>query len=231
MKIIGLLGGMGPESTISYYKNIIDLYRNISNKDEYPNILINSINMTKMLNFVENKQFDELTKYLSEELNKLTLMGADICAICSNTPHIVFESLVDKVSKPILSIVEATADNASQKNLKKVLLIGTSFTMKNNFYSERFEDKGIKIIVPNSDEQDIINNIIFPELEAGIVLPEKKRQLIGICSAIIKNNDLDGIILGCTELPLMISGDDFDIEVLNTVDIHVTKLVHMALKQ
>ena len=96
MQTIGLLGGMGPESTINYYKDLIDKYRTITQKDEYPNIIINSIDMTKMLNFIANEQFNELSMYLIDEINKLINAGADICAICSNTPHIVYDNIKEK---------------------------------------------------------------------------------------------------------------------------------------
>lgn len=229
MKTIGLLGGIGPESTINYYKNIISLYRDITKKDEYPNILINSIDMTKMLNLVANMQFEDLVTYLSCEIDKLILAGAEICAICSNTPHIVFDSLRLKFSIPIVSIVDATSKEAFQRNLKKVLLIGTSFTMKNDFYSKSFKKYNIETCVPDTNDQRVIHNIIFPELEAGIVIPQKKKKLIKTCKKIITNNKLDGIILGCTELPLMINSNDFNIEVLDTVEVHIKEIVHQAL--
>ncbi len=225
MKTIGILGGMGPESTINYYGEIIKRFREITTKDEYPNIVINSIDMTKMLSYVASNNMEDLVSYLITELNKLVLAGADICAISSNTPHIVFNAIQKKLEIPLISIVESTAYRAKEKELKKILLIGTSFTMKNDFYSEIFCKHDISIVVPKESDQDIIHNIIFPELEQGIVIPEKKLQLKSICNEIISKGNIDSIILGCTELPLMIDSNDFDIEVLDTADIHIDELV------
>ncbi|MDA3941161.1 MAG: amino acid racemase [Spirochaetia bacterium] len=147
--------------------------------------------------------------------------GADFAVIASNTPHIVFDE-VDKLSPlPLLSIVEATAQKAATLKLKKLLLIGTIFTMESTFYQNSNSNYNISVVVPSAEEQEIIYNIIFPELEEGIVIPKKKNQLINICNKIIEKENIDGRILGCTELPLMIKDDDFRIEVLNTTKIHV----------
>jgi aspartate racemase len=229
MKIIGLLGGLGPESTVNYYKEIINRYRTKTGKDEYPHIIINSVNMTRIMEMVSNKEYKELIEYLELEIIKLITAGVDFCAICSNTPHIVFNEIKDRIIKPMISIVDSTAQKAKTLRLKKVLLLGTKFTMSNNFYNKCFQEYNIDVLVPEESEQDIIHNIIFPELEEGIVIPEKKEKLIKMCNKIIDENDIDGIILGCTELPLMINENDFEIKVLDTVDIHVEDIVNRVI--
>ena len=226
MEKVGIIGGIGPESTLDYYKDIIRGYRKKINKDEYPQILINSINMTKMLSFVKNKNYANLIDFLVTEIGYLRNAGADFAVIASNTPHVVFDEVNKLSSIPLVSIVEATAQKAVSLNLKKLLLIGTGFTMKSNFYQDCISKYSISVFVPSNKEQEIIHNIIFPELEEGIVIPEKKSQLINICNKIINKENVDGIILGCTELPLMIKDNDFKITVLNTTKNHVEVIVN-----
>lgn len=225
MKKVGIIGGIGPESTMDYYKSIISLYRKESGVSDYPEIVINSINMTEMLSYVSQENYNALINQLLNSINNLKAAGADFAVIASNTPHVVFDRVSDKSSLPLISIVEAACLRASMLGLKRVLLIGTAFTMKSHFYRSCFSKYLIELFVPEKEEQEQIHNIIFPELEDGIVVPEKKEIMMSICSRIIKKKKIDGIVLGCTELPLMLKNDDFDIEVLNTTEIHVHAVV------
>jgi aspartate racemase len=218
---IGILGGMGPESTVEYYKQIISGYKEKTSDENYPKIFINSINMTEMLSYVAKGDNENLIKLLVNEINKLEKIGADFVAIASNTPHVVIEEIKQKITVPIISIVEETCKYAKNNNHKKVLLTGTLFTMKNNFYKTSFDKYKIECIVPNDDEKTIIQNIIFPDLENGIINEEDKIVFKKICNKIIKDNMIDGIVLGCTELPLMIKKNDFEIKVLDTMEIHI----------
>ncbi|MBN1759873.1 MAG: amino acid racemase [Chitinispirillaceae bacterium] len=225
MRTVGILGGLGPESTVIYYKEIVGQYRAAAGTDDFPHILINSINMTHVLNLINGREYDRLVRLLADEIEHLAAAGAELCAIASNTPHVVFDRLAGKVNVPMVSIVEATAARAHFLHLKRVLLIGTRFTMQNDFYARCFREKQITVIVPEAADQEIIHSVIFPELESGIVRPEKKRVVLDICTGLIERDNLDGIILGCTELPLMLKQDDFSSTVLDTVRIHVEKLV------
>jgi aspartate racemase len=225
MKTIGIIGGLGPESTLEYYKGIIDGYRNIKGEEHYPQIYINSINMTEMLNFVENNEYEKLTSMLVMNINKLENIGADFAAIASNTPHIVIDKIIEKVSIPIISIVEETCKYAQIKKLKKVLLTGTLFTMNGEFYQKEFEKYNITCIIPDEIEKEIIQNIIFPELENGIINKNDKRKFIKLCNNKIRTENIDGIVLGCTELPLMIKENDFEICILNTMGIHINSII------
>lgn len=231
MKKIGILGGMGPESTVDYYKMIIRDFRAGRDDNAYPQILINSIDMTEMLSYVASGEYDKLVNLLVEGICRLKDGGADFALMATNTPHVVFDRVEKKSPLPLISIVEATALKAEALNLKKLLLIGTGFTMKNTFYQQSVSPYGISLSVPSPENQEIIHNIIFPELEEGIVVPEKKIQMINICKNIIKTENIDGIILGCTELPLMIKNEDLDIEVLNTAQIHIEAAVKMILSE
>jgi aspartate racemase len=225
MKTIGIIGGLGPESTLEYYKGIINGYRRIKGEEHYPQIYINSIDMTEMLNYVKNNEYDKLTDMLVANINKLKNIGADVVAIASNTPHIVIDKIMEKISIPIISIVEETCKYAQMKKLKKVLLTGTLFTMNSEFYQDKFKKYNIHCIVPSEAEKEIIQNIIFPDLENGIVNQISKEQYIKISNNIITIENIDGIVLGCTELPLMIKENDFGICVLNTMEIHINSIV------
>jgi len=230
MKTIGIIGGIGPESTVDYYKSIISLYRKKSGDENYPHIIINSINMAEMLNYVGKDDYDSLAKQLVDSINNLESAGADFAVIASNTPHVVFGRVAAESPLPLISIVESTCKRAAEMNLKRVLLIGTAFTMRNSFYTDCFKKHSIDLFVPDKDEQNIIHNIIFPELEEGIVNAKNKIEMLEICNRIISREKIEGIVLGCTELPLMLKKNDFNIEVLNTAEIHVQAVVDELMK-
>jgi aspartate racemase len=225
MKIIGILGGMGPESTVDYYKGIINGYRKIKGENNYPQIYLNSINMTKMLEYVRSNEYEKLIDLLILNINKLESIGADFVAISSNTPHIVIDEIIKKVDIPIINIVEETRKAAQNKRLKKTLLTGTLFTMNSTFFQKEFSQNNIECIVPDDIEKKIIQDIIFPDLENGIINEKDKATFIKICNKITIEENIDGIILGCTELPLLIKETDFNISVLNTMEIHINSIV------
>jgi aspartate racemase len=181
--------------------------------------------MTEMLSFVAKNDYENLINLLSNEIKNLEKNGVDFIAIASNTPHVVIDSVIEKTTVPIINIVEETCKYAKNNNIKKVLLTGTLFTMKNNFYSKTLGKYNIECIVPKDDEKVIIQNIIFPKLENGIIDEKDKTTFKEICNKIICENNINGIILGCTELPLMIKESDFTINVLNTMDIHIKSIL------
>lgn len=222
---VGIVGGIGPESTVDYYKSIINGYRSLTDGVSYPRILINSINMTDMLLFIDREEYQKVVDLLLDAVVALKNAGASFAVIASNTPHVVFDNIQARSPIPLISIVEATCKWALTLELKKILLIGTRFTMQHHFYQDKFAQHGISVIVPTIDDQEIIHNIIFPELEEGIVIPAKKAQIISLCNNIIESTRCDGIILGCTELPLMLGERDFNIAVLNTTSIHINAAV------
>jgi aspartate racemase len=225
MKKIGIIGGIGPASTVEYYNGIIYGYKKLTNDENYPQLFINSINMTEMLNYIVNKNNNGLIEFLTGEIRKLKIMGVDYVAIASNTPHMIIDELVERIEVPIINIVEETCKYAKDLRLKKVLLTGTLFTMQNNFYQKAFERYNIKCIVPDDDKKEIIQNIIFPNLENGIIIEKDKQKFKVLCNEIIGEQNIDGIILGCTELPLMIKESDFDITILDTMKIHIKSIL------
>jgi len=224
-EVIGIIGGLGPASTVDYYKKIIERYRNITRKDEYPQIIINSVNMTEILNHLELAEYELLTQKLLKNITQLEKAGATIGVISSNTPHIVFNQLKKESPIPLISIVTSTVEKAKDKGYKKLLLTGTIFTMGNDFYLKEFEKENIKCITPNREDKQVIHNIIFPNLENGIVIEEDKSKFKKIVEKIILEENIDGVILGCTELPLMVKKGDLSKPILNTIDIHIDKIV------
>ena len=139
MKNIGIIGGIGPASTVVYYQCLIDKYREITKDNNYPQIFINSINMTEMLNYLTKNDYEKLIEYLVKEIKKLELIGVDFIAIASNTPHCVIDELVNKTNVPIISIIEETSKYAKRNNLRNILLTGTKFTMDKDFYKKSLE--------------------------------------------------------------------------------------------
>lgn len=225
MKRIGIIGGIGPASTLDYYNGIINGYREKTNDNNYPEIIINSVNMTEMLSYVVNKDWDSLTVMLTNAINNLTSAGADFAVIASNTPHIVFDRVQQQSSLPLISIVEETCKYARSKERQKVVVIGTLFTMSSGLYSGAFEKYNIFAAVPSKSQQKSIHNLFFPNLENGIVVPEDKQKMLEIVSNLITEHNADALLLGCTELPLMIKDNDVDTLILNTTQIHIDSIV------
>jgi aspartate racemase len=230
-KIIGLIGGIAPPSTVEYYHKIIKGYQEKTRTSQYPSILINSINMTKMLDFVFRKEFDGLVDYLGAEIKKLMDGGAEFAALASNTPHIVFDRLQEKTKIPLISIVEATVRHAKRRGLKKLGLFGLKSTMQDGFYQAGFAKEDIDIVIPSKESQEYIHSKYLSELVKGIFLPDTKKALIEIVNGMIGRENIDGLILGGTELPLILQEKDFkNLELLNTTEIHVESILDYALK-
>ncbi|MCL1918473.1 MAG: amino acid racemase [Peptococcaceae bacterium] len=226
MKKAGIIGGIGPASTLDYYSGILNGYRAKTHDDNYPEIVINSINMTEMLSYVSRKNWDALVAMLLKAVKNLANAGADFAAIASNTPHIVFDKLQQHSPLPLISIVDATCRYARSNKCQKIVVIGTGFTMSSGLYSEALQKHNIAAIVPSAEEQSIIHNIIFPKLEEGIVVPEDKQRMLGIVNRLISEHHADALVLGCTELPLMIKEGDVSALILNTTQIHVEAIVN-----
>jgi len=231
MKKAGIVGGIGPASTVDYYNGIIRGVRARSNDGNYPEIVIDSINMAEMLSLVQNKNWDALSNMLLRAIKNLADAGAGFAAIASNTPHIVFDRVQKQAALPLVSIVESTCQYAALKGCKKPMIIGTRFTMSSGLYSEAFKEYNISAAVPPEDEQELIHNIIFPKLEDGIVVPEDKAKMLEIVKRLIGEYRADALVLGCTELPLMIKDGELDVLILNTTEIHIDAIVRKMIEE
>jgi aspartate racemase len=227
MKRIGIIGGLGPESTAEYYKEIINAFKNESNDLNYPEIIINSINMSQFLGLMKLKKYNEVTALLLEKIEALKLAGAEFVAISANTPHLLFDQLQELSTIPLLSIVEATCEEAVQQGLKRTGLFGTGFTMNASFYSYVFTKQGIEVVIPDKKDRELINNKLFDEIEVGTFNDSTRNQLIAIIEKMVHEQQIDALILGCTELPLILRDNYYaGIPMLDTTKIHVNAIVN-----
>jgi aspartate racemase len=180
MKTLGMIGGVGPESTIDYYKNIIALYRERQRDGSYPQFVINSIDLKKGIDFMNANDLAAMAGYLLDEITKLAHAGADFGLIAANTPHIVFDDVAPKSPIPLISIVEATCAYAKARRMRRLALFGTRYTMQGDFYQKVFTREGLELIVPESKDQDYIHEKYFSELVPGNFLPETRAELLAI---------------------------------------------------
>jgi aspartate racemase len=229
MKTIGIIGGLGPEATVDYYNLLIDAFKNGSGDLNYPEIIIYSVNMSEFLNLMKEKRYDEATDKLVEKTKSLMLAGADFAAITANTPHMLFDSLQEKSALPLISIVGATCEECIRRGLKRTGLLGTGFTMNATFYPDVFKKHGIEVIMPDAEDRETINVKLFTEIELGVFKEDTRQLLIGIIQKMVREQHIDSVILGCTELPLILKEPSYaGIPMLNTTQIHVDAIVrHM----
>ena len=221
MKTLGIIGGLGPESTIDYYGKIIALYRERTGDGSYPQFIINSINMQKGLDFMEANNLAGMADYLLEELGKLARSGATFGLISANTPHIVFDEVALKSPISLISIVEATCAAAQARKLKRLALLGTRYTMQATFYPKVFSLEGIELFVPGPEDQTYIHDKYLNELVAGKFLADTRANLLAIVDRMKERHDIDGVILAGTELPLILRDREHKgIPLLDTTQIH-----------
>ena len=231
MKRVGIIGGIGPESTIEYYRLILKLYQERLSTNQYPEILLHSINMTKMLSFVFKDELDNLIEFLKERVQLLENSNVEYVALASNTPHLVFDQLANSVNVKMISIVEETCKSISKSGLKKVGLLGTKSTMSKGFYQKTGERYGIKIVVPDEENQNFVHEKYMGELVFNQIIPETKNQLVQIVKDLEFTEQIEGLILGGTELPLILQQIDFEkIKVFDTTQIHVNAIIDKMLK-
>src|SRR5205823_7291723 len=221
MKSLGIIGGVGPESTIEYYRNIIALYRERQRDGSYPEFIINSVDLKKGLDFMTADNLAGMADYLCEEIGKLARAGATFGLISANTPHIVFDEVASKSPIPLISIIECACAAAKARGLKKLALFGTRFTMQGTFYSKVFSGEGIDLVASDAKDQEYIHDKYLNELVPGRFLAETRAGLLAIVDRLKAKSDIDGVILAGTELPLILRDPDYNgIPFLNTTEIH-----------
>ena len=231
MKTLGMIGGVGPESTIDYYKNIIAMYRERKRDGNYPQFVINSINLQKGIDFLEANNLPGMTDFLLDEIEKLPKAGAEFGIIAANTPHIVFDEVAAKSPIPFVSIVEAACAHAKERGLKRLALFGTRYTMQADFYQKVFKREGIDLVVPEPKDQDYIHEKYFAELVPGIFLPETRENLLAIVDRMKAKMSIEGVLLAGTELALILRGENHNgMALLDTGKIHCQAAVNEMLK-
>lgn len=229
MTMLGIVGGIAPGSTIDYYRRIVAGYREQKADGSYPSILINSIDLTRMLDLIATQRLRELIEYLDEEVRRLARAGADVGLFASNSPHLVFEDVRRQSPIPLISIVEATRAAAQALGLTKLGLLGTRSTMRARFYADAFAQQGITVIAPNAEEQDWIHARYIGELIEGTFLPETRDHMLGIVERLRAREAIDGVILGGTELPLLLREAPGGVPFLDTTRIHADRAVAYML--
>lgn len=229
MKKIGIIGGIGPESTLDYYRGIIDAFRERIGGMNYPDIIIYSADLTALLQILEAKALDKLVEWLLDRVEALRRAGAEFAVIASNTPHVVFDEVARRSPLPLLSIVEETCRKAENLGVRRPGLMGTRFTMEADFFRKPFHLRGMSIVVPSAEEQQFIHEKLFSEIELGIIKESTREGLLAIVQKMIERDAIDSLILGCTELPLILVRDEFGIPFLNTTAIHVEGIVRYCL--
>lgn len=233
MRKLGLVGGIGPMSTLDYYRGINDEYRRrvrtTSPSGDNPPIVIDSLNLAVAYELVDRKDWSALADWLLASIDRLHAAGAQVAAMAANTAHIVFEEVQERSPIPLIGLVDQTCSWAAAHDHRKVLVLGTRFTMASGMYQKAFRRLDIDAVVPHPHDQDVIHDIIFPNLEAGIVLDSQKRVMLDLVGTLIQEHGVDACVLGCTELPLMLKEGDLDTVFIDTTQVHVTALVDALL--
>lgn len=224
MKKIGLIGGTTPESTCYYYRNYIRLSREKFGPFTFPELIIYSINFDEFKN--NPRGWEGRKEILIKAAKALEKAGAEIIALTANTPHIVFPEVQKAVNVPMVSIIDALIEEMKRRDVKKVLLLGTKTTMTADFYKNALREAGFEVITPNEEEIDEIDRIIFEELAFENL--KSKSYLINLVKRYAQEKGVEGVILGCTELPLAIKQGDVPVEVFDTAKIHMRKLIELA---
>jgi aspartate racemase len=226
-RALGIIGGIGPESTIEYYRRAVSA---LGEQDNAPSVFINSINLKRMLALVVAGNMAALIEYLLDELQKLARAGADLGVLAANTPHVVFDDVRKRSPIPLVSIVEAACDAVRALRLEKVGLIGTRFTMQGRFYSDVFSRAGIALVTPGAEDQAFIHEKYMTELVNGLFVPATRDALLAIVDRMSEREAIQGLILGGTELPLIMTDQTYrGMPLFNTTKIHVQSAVERLL--
>lgn len=214
MKIIGMVGGLGPDSTIDYYRRFIH--------EGHPAVIIDSVDVNHVLALMQRQALDEVTEYLARAIGRLSDAGADIGLVSANTPHIVFDRLQQQSALRLVSIVEATRDHVAELGLRQVGLFGSGYTMKGGFYERVFAARDIEVVMPSDAEQAEIHDKYVNELLKGVFSPDTRTTLLSIVDALAARTGVEAVILAGTELPLLLPDTSpRSVTLLDTTGIHV----------
>ena len=227
-KRIGILGGLSPESTATYYEDITRKYTERFGDYGYPEIIIYSVNFQNYVDWGDTGQWDRIAEDMIKAARALERAGAEFGIIATNTMHIAFDEVQAAVNIPFLHLIDATAEAIKAKSFSKVGLLGTKFTMNKPFYKERLAANGINAIVPEVYDQEEINRVIYDELVRGRILDISRKRFMEIMSK-LGEDGAEGIILGCTEIPLLISEKDSSLPLFDTTTIHAQKALEYAI--
>jgi aspartate racemase len=223
----GIVGGMGPESTLDYYRLMVEHYRD-GRDTGYPALTIDIVDLDPILRFLEAGNRKGLADYVLDSIDRLVRAGCTFAALTSNTSHVVFSEVAARSPLPLVSIVEAAADRATDLGLRRPALLATSFTVKAGFYQDVFGRRGLTILTPSPDEQAYLHQKYMDELVHGIVRDDTRAAFVRMANRLAKEEGADGLILGGTEIPLLLRGaQGIEIPIIDTTLVHVKRLVQM----
>lgn len=225
---LGIIGGLSPQSTIEYYRILTNYYFEI--KGKFPSISIESIDVYRLLHLCEKEEYPELADYLIQAGRALVKGGAEVCAMAANTPHIVFNEVQSALPIPVISIVQATAEAINKYPVKKVGLLGIKFTMEQSYFKRPLQESGLDVYTPSEKEIDYISRSINDELEKGIFKKETQQRYREIILDMQNQYQIEGVILGCTEIPLLLKESACSIHTFDTMQIHIDKLLNYMLQ-
>ena len=228
MKKLGLIGGTGPESTVEYYRRIE--YGVQERAGVFPNLVIESRSVFDVLRFCAEKDYAGLAAYLRQGFRCLSDAGADFACLTGITPHIVFDEIAAKSPIPIVSIVETACERAKQKGYSRIALFGTYPTMTGTFFQDTFAAHGIEVVTPTEAEMRYIGEKIETELELARVVPETQKEFCEIAERLVSEEKVQAIVLGCTELPMILNDELLSVPCLDVMQIHIEKLISMIME-
>ncbi|WP_336169832.1 aspartate/glutamate racemase family protein [Acinetobacter sp. 161(2023)] len=230
MKTIGLLGGMSWESTALYYQQINKMVHHKLGKLHSAKVIINSVDFEEIAALQAKGLWQEAGAYLAEQAQNLEKAGADCILVCTNTMHKIAPQIEDAIMVPFIHIADATAKEIVSQDIGKVALLGTAFTMEQDFYKARLQDHGIDVIIPNEADRKIVHRIIYEELCLGVINPDSRQKYETIVEALIAEG-VEGIILGCTEICMLIGELKFSVPLFDTTAIHAKEAVSFSLNE
>jgi aspartate racemase len=228
MKRIGILGGMGPESTVTYYQHIVRTYHERFHDYGFPEMIIFSVRFQRFIDLFEAGQWQDVTSETVRGLDHLRRAGADFAILASNTLHIVFEKVQQQASFPLVGMMEPVVEAIRAERMETVGLLGTAFTMRAGFYRNRLHRDGIQTLVPDQKDQERLHAIIVRELTMGVTKRESKEVFLRVMDG-LRQRGAQGIILGCTEIPLLVTPHDCDIRLFDSVRLHAQRALDHAL--
>ncbi len=230
MKTIGLIGGMSWESSKVYYEYLNRLVQQELGGTHSAKIIMSSVDFSEIEKYSFEGNWDSIGELMAQHAAKLENAGADMVVLCTNTIHLVSDKIKDAITVPFLHIADATGQAIRKKGLKKVALLGTKFTMEKDFYTKiLMEEYGLKVLVPELDNRDFFQDLIYSELVKGKFTKEGKEKSLNIISK-LQRQGAEGIILGCTELPILIPEEEVAVPTFNTTLLHSKMAIDLALK-
>jgi aspartate racemase len=230
MKRIGILGGMSPESTVEYYLHITRTYTARFGDYGYPEIIIYSVSFQPYVDWPNAERWDLVGEGLAEGARRLVAAGADLIAIATNTMHLVIDDVQEAVDVPVLSLLDAVGDAILARGLTSVGLLGTRFTMEKPLYHDALAEKGVTVLTPPADDRRVVNGVIYDELVAGVVKRESRAAYLRIIGDLVRAG-AEGVILGCTEIPLLVNEEGAGVPLFDSTVIHADAILDVALEE